>query len=307
MKKISFDVFLRLRRLVYRNARPLDYTMWKYLFENGSAEDFLGVLAGYQNGDGGFGHNLECNNWNPDSSPYTTCIALDYLDAAEGAESRAGASIVSGILRYLASGAHRLESGWVGMQGIPGNNDHAHMPWFHFDPEKAAEADVGVTKRLSDFVLRYGEADSALYRAAAGLQARYKGCAQVLLEGYPDYDPDALNIRDYDPATWPSWLPLPVYFIGTPESRYYPACARTVEMNLDAIADALLHTREYEFAAPEALEAYEKSNPHPEGKRWCVAEQTVGNYYWGAHFIVRDLNLLRKFGRLDFPLPVCAE
>lgn len=188
MKKISFDAFLRLRRLVYRNARPLDYTMWKYLFENGSAEDFLGVLAGYQNGDGGFGHNLECNNWNPDSSPYTTCIALDYLDAAEGAESRAGASIVSGILRYLASGAHRLESGWVGMQGIPGNNDHAHMPWFHFDPEKAAEADVGVTKRLSDFVLRYGEADSALYRAAAGLQARYEGCAQVLLEGYPDYD-----------------------------------------------------------------------------------------------------------------------
>lgn len=40
MKKISFDEFLRLRKLVYRNARLLDYTMWKYLFENGSSDEF---------------------------------------------------------------------------------------------------------------------------------------------------------------------------------------------------------------------------------------------------------------------------
>ena len=45
-------------------------------------------------------------------------------------------------------------------------------------------------------------------------------------------------------------------------------------------------------------------NPHPEGKRWCVAEQTIGNYYWGSSFIIRDLDILRKFGRLDFELPV---
>ena len=46
------------------------------------------------------------------------------------------------------------------MQGIPTNNDFAHMPWFHFDSRKAAEADIGVTKRLADFSLKQVDEDS---------------------------------------------------------------------------------------------------------------------------------------------------
>lgn len=307
IKKISFDEFLRLRKLIHRNARPLDYTMWRYLFENGGSNDFLKVLSSYQNEDGGFGHNIECNNWNPNSSPYTVCIALDYLDIADGSAGSIKDSIVSGIIRYLDSGAYMLESGWVGMQGIPSNNDHAHMPWFHFDPEKAREADIGVTKRLSDFVLKYADPDSGLYHKAMGLKERYRGCEQVLLEGYPGYDPVALDIKAFDPATWPSWLPLPIYFIGSPESRDYAECMHTVEVNLDMLADGLLNAQEPQFASAEDLDAYEQNNPHPDGKRWCAAEQTIGNYYWSTHFIVRDLNILRKFGRLDFHLPIPAE
>ncbi len=58
-----------------------------------------------------------------------------------------------------------FESGWVGMQGVPSNNDYAHMPWFHFDPEKAAEADIGVTKHLSDFVLKYAGYLGVIYNS----------------------------------------------------------------------------------------------------------------------------------------------
>lgn len=307
MKKLSLDVFLRLRKLIHRNARPLDYTMWRYLFEDGSGDAFLLVLSSYQNEDGGFGHNLECNNWNPHSSPYTTCIALDYLDIVGDTFSNIKDDIISGIMKYLRSGAYMLASGWVGMQGIPGNNDYAHMPWFHFDPEKASTADIGVTKRLSDFVLRYAEQDSDLYRRAAELKERYRACSQVLLYGYPDYDPVALNIRAFDPATWPSWLPIPVYFIGSPQSDDYEACAQVVQTNLDTIIDALRNTYEIQIPSLEDADAYERSNSHPDGKRWCVAEQTIGNYYWGTHFIVRDLNLLKRFDRLDFPLPVYAK
>lgn len=46
LKKISLDEFLRLRKLVHRNARPLDYTKWKFLFENGSCDDFLCIFIG---------------------------------------------------------------------------------------------------------------------------------------------------------------------------------------------------------------------------------------------------------------------
>lgn len=119
LKKLSHAEFLRLRKLVYRSARPLDYTWWKFLFENGSCDDFLSVLSGYQNEDGGFGYEIECNNWNPNSSPYTVCIALDYLDTAGNQESGIKSRIIEGIVKYLSSEAYLLEDGWVGMQGIP--------------------------------------------------------------------------------------------------------------------------------------------------------------------------------------------
>ena len=99
MKKLSLDEFLRLRKLVFRSARPLDYAKWKFLFENGSVDDFLSVLSCYQNADGGFGHNIECNNWNPNSAPYTVCIALDYLDTAGDYESGIKNKIIAGIVQ----------------------------------------------------------------------------------------------------------------------------------------------------------------------------------------------------------------
>lgn len=178
------------------------------------------------------------------------------------------------------------------------------MPWFHFDPEKAAKADIGVTRRLADFLLEHAAKDSGIYRKAEDLRDRYRQCGQVLLHGYPDYDPAALNIKEFDPAAYPSWLPLPVYFIASPESSFYPECRRTVDMNLDTIVDSLLDKHEFRLLSAEETEAYERSNPHPDGKRWCVAEQTIGNYYWNSNFIIRDLDILRKFGRLDFDLPV---
>jgi len=38
-----------------------------------------------------------------------------------------------------------------------------------------------------------------------------------------------------------------------------------------------------------------------------VTEQAIGNYYWGSHFITSDFDILRKFGRLDFQLPIHAN
>ena len=67
------------RSFVYKNARPLDLARWKYLFEGGSKEDVLTALAAYQNEDGGFGHALEPDCWNPDSSPIQTWVATEII------------------------------------------------------------------------------------------------------------------------------------------------------------------------------------------------------------------------------------
>ena len=309
MKRLSLDNFMRLRKLVCRSARPLDFTKWNYLFENGRCEDFLSVLSSYQNADGGFGYNIECNNWNPNSSPYTVCIALDYLDTAGDDVSGIKNKLVMGIIQYLASGAYLTENGWVGMQGIPTNNDFSHLPWFHYDPKKATEADIGVTKRLSDFILEYADKSSGIHQKALSLKARYKLCGQTLLNGVPDYDLTSFDPASFDPAAWPFWKPLPVFFVGSPESERYPALKNVVDMNLDTIVDTLRNTHEIYIASEKEIKAWEKNNPHPDGrrKRWSSAEQAIGNYYWGAHGITSNMDLLRKFDRLDFQLPIHYE
>ena len=304
MKKLLLDDFLRLRKLVYRSARPLDFTKWNYLFENGSGEAFLSVLASYQNEDGGFGYNIECNNWNPNSSPYTVCIALDYLDTAGDYVSNIKDMMVMSIIKYLDSGTYLLENGWVGMQGIPTNNNFAHMPWFHHDPEKAIQADIGVTKRLSAFLLKYADKSSAIYQKAAELEGRHKLCKNTLLNGYPDYDPTSFDQLSFDPATWNLWQPLPVHFVGSSESEHYPAYKNVVDTNLDTIVETLCNTSEFHIMPDEDLNAFEKNFPHPDDKRWCSTEQAIGNYYGNAQSITFNLDILRKFDRLDFKLPI---
>ncbi len=75
----------------------------------GSCDDFLSVLSSYQNKDGGFWYNIECNNWNPNSPPYTVCIALDYLDTTGNYESGIKSKIIERIVKYLSSRAYLLE------------------------------------------------------------------------------------------------------------------------------------------------------------------------------------------------------
>ncbi|NLW69741.1 MAG: hypothetical protein GX061_01470 [Eubacteriaceae bacterium] len=302
MEKLSLEDFLRLKNIVYRSARPLEYTKWKMLFENGDCGEYLSVLASYQNEDGGFGHNLECNNWNPASSPYTVCIALDYLDFIPDYIGKVKDMLIAGIIKYLSSGEYLSQEGWAGMRGIPTNNDHAHLPWFHYDPKSAA--DVGVTKRLADFALSHADKNSALYERAAQLKEKYKDSPLILLGGLPDFDPTALKMKDFDPAVWPQWLPLPIYYISSPQSPNYRGLEKTAQANLDTIIASLRNTKDIQRAAEEELEAFELANPRDDGKKWCTPEQAIGNYYWGAFYIIRDLDILRKYGRLDFELPL---
>lgn len=76
MKCLSRDACQEVARWIYQNARPLELLTWQYLFEDGDQKRVVDVLTIYQNADGGFGHALEPDNWNPESSPYTTHYAI---------------------------------------------------------------------------------------------------------------------------------------------------------------------------------------------------------------------------------------
>lgn len=77
--KLAQEDYKRITNWVYRNARPLDLARWKYHFEDGDLPAVLEALAAYQNEDGGFGHALEPDAWNPHSSPIQTATAVERL------------------------------------------------------------------------------------------------------------------------------------------------------------------------------------------------------------------------------------
>lgn len=146
----------KAREFIYRNARLLDFARWKYLFENGSKEDVLSVLATYQNADGGFGHGLEPDFWNPLSSPVQTWVATRIIHELDLQDNKH--PIIQGILNYLESGLDFNRHTW--RNTVPTNNDYPHAPWWTFNP---VEVTYNPTASLVGFILKFSDRGSHLF------------------------------------------------------------------------------------------------------------------------------------------------
>jgi len=151
-----------VRNWMYRNARPIDIARWKYHFEDGTKEEVLKALSAYQNQDGGFGHALEADNWNPNSSPIQTWCATEILYEIGLVEK--DNSIVQGILKYLESGKDSIDGYWLAE--IPTNNDYPHAPWWTYSENIIEEWGYNPTICLAGFILYYGTEGSKLYEKA---------------------------------------------------------------------------------------------------------------------------------------------
>jgi len=281
MKKLSLDDYYKLRRLVYRAASPLLFTQWRCAFENGSPDDVLSVLACYQNEDGGFGNALEANCWNPNSSPYITCFAINTIEGLFGHQhtfTDRNHPIVQGILKYLASGAYAMETGWLGMASIPSNNDYSHAPWFHYDP--AIEPDATDPKPIVDFIFKYDDKDSALYQKALRI-------AKTL-----PVDKAIPDLSHYDPTQFICWEPMPTDIVDSPDSPYYSEYKDLVEAEMDGIVDRLHEIQELPVPGVDNF------------ADWLDNRQVISCYPSTCGFFIMQIELLRKFSRLDFSLPV---
>ena len=275
MKKLSLDNFRKLRRLVYRGARPLEFTMWKCVLENGNHEDFLSVISAYQNEDGGFGHNIEANLWNPNSSPEITSYTLNQIKRAGCDFTDKNHPIVNGVLKYLASGEYLTESGWL--CGLPSNLDYSHAPWFGYDLQNEI---YRILDPLVDFILKYADSNSEIYQKAILLKEKHE----------PDEQPAAPDFSNYDPTKYEPWGLLPTNYVNSPDSEYYLIYKEFVDMELDGIVDRLHNTNE--IPVMSFKDAGED------------VRQIIGNYYWAASDYISQIEKLKKFNRLDFSLPV---
>jgi hypothetical protein len=153
------DIYQRARGFIGRNARPLDYARWQYQFENGSKNAVLEALTNYQNDDGGFGHALEPDAWNPNSSPIQTWTATEILREIDFTDKTN--QIITKILKYLESG--KDFDGMVWYNTIKSNNEYPHAPWWHIESVSTCHSNYNPTACLAGFIIRFAEKDTALY------------------------------------------------------------------------------------------------------------------------------------------------
>lgn len=170
-------VFEKARTFIYRNARPLDVARWQYHFEGGSKEAVLTALAAYQNEDGGFGHALEADAWNPNSSPIQTWTATEILREIDDAD--ASSPLFQGILRYLASGQDFAGHFWHNT--VKSNNDYPHAPWWCADSDSRCHNTYNPTACLAGFIVRFAGKGSQLYQL--GCRIAKEACESYFRQG----------------------------------------------------------------------------------------------------------------------------
>jgi hypothetical protein len=313
MLKLSRKDFEEISLWVHRNARELELSLWRYYFENGCKEEVVSALAAYQNGDGGFGHALEADNWNPHSSPYQTMTAMSILDRIGFSDT--AHPVWRGIFRYLDGGAYSNENGWL--FSIPSNGDYPHAPWWTYNEDANTYESIGVTAEIAAHILRYGNKDSSLYQKALNETERLLGLignternGDMGIGGYcklldalhqtglgQRYELAEISERVRalvkssivrDTSKWEFYGVRPSNYITSPDSPYYEENKDIVETELDY----LINTRPKGGVWGITWSWFDNNETY--AKAFAISEN-----WWKANLAAAKVLMLRNFGRVE--------
>ncbi len=300
--------FERARAFIYRNARPLDLARFQYHFENGSREAVLRALSAYQNADGGFGHAVEADCWNPNSTPLHSNTASDILREIDfdGAQH----PLVKGLVGWYASGAHFNGKTWN--ITVESNNDYPHAPWWHTESVSKCHADYNGSAQIAGFLLRYAKEGSEPFRLGA----------RVANEAIAALDADSLNdqhtclcylrmlqlaqrggaleniaheelsaklhtavqrLIERDETKWSAYVCTPSVFIDSPKSVFYAGNEEICAAECRFLIDSQLPDGSWNI-----------------GWSWqdFPEEWAISKNWWKGHLIVQNLLFLRGFGKI---------
>ncbi len=239
------QMYSQVKNWVYRNGRQIEVAMWNCIFEKGPQKAVIDALMEYQNEDGGFGHTLEPDNWNPESTPSTTYQAIEILSQIGFKDMEH--PIYQGIFKYLQSEQDLLSYGW--RFTVPSNENYPHAPWWNYSEEENSKEYYGITAELCSFILQYGKKEWGIYQKALhisdalihslmingnygdmGLQGYVKLLATLHECGHNEYDLEHLeqiladkitNAIENDTEKWVYYGVRPSNFIHSPASPYY--------------------------------------------------------------------------------------
>ena len=307
---LTEQAYHKARYWIYRNTRPLDLSRWQYHFENGSKENVLNALSVYQNEDGGFGHALEADSWNPNSTPIQTWTAIEILHEI-GFTSKEH-PVIKGILRYLDSGADYDGRFWYNT--VMSNNDYPHAPWWHTESESSSHTDYNPTACLAGFALCYSKINSSLYYKCLEIAA--EAVRKYLSEDYlKDMHTVSCYIRlmEYceesglvdlfnapilkqklikqvkvsitaDTSLWrTSYICKPSQFLKSPSSLFYNANKEVADYEYEYIA----HSRNTDGI----WDITWSWNEYP--KEWAITEN-----WWKGNLAILNMLYLKNFGQL---------
>ncbi len=309
---LSHEEITAIKGFVYTNARPLDLFRWQYHFEGGSADCVRKVLSFYQNPDGGFGHALEADAWNPRSSPIQTSTAAHLL--LETGLIEKDHPMIWSMLQYLDSGADMQGDRWLNV--VPSNNDAPHAPWWEVDSVSTSHSEFNPSGILAGFGLYYAPAGTALstrckkitgelvsaFLSSPEVSMHSLLCVESLLgfikrAGHVTaYPVEALEkelllqmarlIQD-DTNKWEGYACRPSEFIRTPQHPLYTDFHDLVEKELDWLEAARNSEGVWDITWKWA--GYEKA--------FAISEN-----WWKTDVLLRNMRFLRAFGRLETKL-----
>lgn len=301
------DTFARAREFILKNARPLDKARWQFLFEGGNREEVIEILQTYQNADGGFGHALEPDCWNPNSTPMQTWVATCIIEEI-GLED-ANNPLIQGILMYLASGAEWDGHRWHGLNTVRTNNDYPHAPWWAYTEKE--ELSYNPTASLIGFILKYEQKDTEFYQQTCNLareayayfEAHFPlesmheaacfvelydamkacGCTGVVnLEQFRDLLQEQIKqLLTYDTKRWSTeYICKPSLFIKNTTSDFYKANQALCIFECDFIRE--YQQKDGTWQVTWTWPAY------PE--QWAISKN-----WWQADIIIKNMRYMKAF------------
>jgi hypothetical protein len=155
MKQIDIE---RIVHGMLHVARPLEIARVRHLLSDGTKQEVIEELKKYQNEDGGFGHGLEPDCWNPHSSGIQSWAACNIMRDHDIDQME---PIVENLIDYLSESFDDQIKRWHAIH--PDNKDYPHAPWW------AQENNVksfNPSASLAGFIIKYGNPMLLIYKKA---------------------------------------------------------------------------------------------------------------------------------------------
>jgi hypothetical protein len=305
--------FQLISNWMYRNARPLDLARWRFHFESGDKEEVLSALSAYQNADGGFGHGIEPDCWNPNSWPIGAQVACKILKEIDFFDKKH--PIIRGILRYLDNGANFTGKGWH--RKVSTNNDFPHAVWWtnnqDYESNMKENWEYNPTAALVGFILRVADQNSDIYKK--GLKIAHEAFERLVsVDSVETHellcfchlfeDINLMNLQDEfnieliksylrkhvdnsiekDITKWGYYVPRPSKYIRSSDSIFFHDHENLIEEDISFI----LKTRNVEGVWDIPWKWYQFEKEFEIAKNW-----------WKAEFIISNMLLLKEFGKID--------